>query len=709
VLAEMTQAEKFDFMAGDGFGAGGHTGRNEGIPRLGVPEVDQTDASGGVRQGQATAMPAPISLAATFDPAVARRYAAIVGDEARNKGNDILLGPGVNIHRIPSGGRNFEYLGEDPKLAAELAVGYIEGLQGEGVIADVKHYAVNNQEGLAGGAGSRHRVNAVVDERTLREIYLPAFEAAVKDAGVGTVMEAYNRVNGEYMTENCPLVNDVLKTEWGFEGFALSDYFVAQFSTVDSANCGNDLELPSPVFYTPERLAAAVASGQVAQATIDDRVLHQLRTMFAFGLFDRVPFPENGEIAFDAHSRIARQISERGIALLKNDRRTLPLRLHELDEVAVIGEAADDYAVGTGSSQVNPTRTVSALDGIRSRVGGAARVVHDDGTDPERAARTAAAADVAIVVAATREGEGADRPCLSLAPACNPAPAVDLDGPGPFYGDQDTVIDQVARAQKDTVVVLQSGTPVLMPWLDRVRAVVEAWYPGQEGGNAIAAVLLGDVNPSGRLPVTFPRSEADTPTAGHPERYPGVADNAFYSEGVFMGYRHYDEHGVEPLFPFGHGLSYTSLDYRDLRIRRTRRDAAKVSVTVRNRGRRAGREVVQLYLGMPDPKPGVDQPPKWLRGFENVWLERGESKRVRFRLEPRDFSFWDEERDRFAVAAGCYRVIVGNSSRDVREQGAIALGAAAARQGEADRHGCRSRHHDPGRHPYRGLRQVGRE
>jgi beta-glucosidase len=489
-------------------------------------------------------------------------------------------------------------------------------------------------------------------------------------------MTAYNKVNGEYVAENCPLVRDLLKGEWGFQGFALSDYFLGVYSTVDSANCGEDLENPDPVWYTPERLAAAVASGQVSQATIDDHVLRQLRTLFAFGVFERAPFPENGQIDFDAHSRAAREFSERGMVLLKNDRGRLPLDLSSVDEIAVIGEAADDYAVGAGSSQVDPTRTINPLDGIRERVGADAAVVHDDGTDPDRAARTAAAADVAIVVAATREGEGADRPCLSLAPACNPPPAIDLDGPGPFYGDQDRVIDRVAAAQDDTVVVLQSGTPVLMPWLDRVRAVLEAWYPGQEGGRAIAAVLFGDVNPSGRLPVTFPENAADTPFFGHPERYPGIGNDAVYSEGVFVGYRHYDEHAIEPLFAFGHGLSYTSFDYSGLRIQRRGDGRVDVSVRVRNSGERDGREVPQLYLGMPDPKPGVEQPPRWLRGFRRISLDEDESRRVRFRLNRRDFSYWDAHQDRFAIAPGCYRVMVGGSSRDIRVQGVVAQGDA---------------------------------
>ncbi len=681
VLAAMTQAEKFDFMAGEGLlGLGGHTGRNAGIPRLGVPEVDQTDASAGVRQGEATAMPAPIALAATFDQDLARRYGALVANEAKNRGNDILLGPGVNIMRIPGNGRNFEYFSEDPELAAEVAVAYIEGTQGEGVIADVKHYALNNQEGLPGPVGSRHLVNAIVDERTLREIYLPAFEAAVKDADVGTVMEAYNRVNGAYMTENCPLVVDVLKGDWDFAGFAISDYFVAQQSTVDSANCGNDLEEPSPVHYTPELLGAAVASGQVSQATIDDHVLRQLRTMFAFGLFDRAPFPEAGAIDFAGHGATARKVAGRAMTLLKNRGGRLPLDPGSVERIALIGEAADEYAVGAGSSQVDPIHApVTPLDGIRSRAAAAGiTVVYDDGTDPARAAQVAAAADVAIVVAATHEGEGAggDRPCLSLAPACNPPPPIDLDGPGPLYGDQDAVIAAVGAAQKDTVVVLESGTPVLMPWLRRVKAVLEAWYPGQEGGDAIAAVLFGAVNPAGRLPVTFPKSEADTPFAGHPERYPGINDTATYSEGVFMGYRHYDQHRIKPLFAFGHGLSYTQFRFSDLRVQRApgKRGGAfaKVSLAVTNTGDRRGVAVPQLYLGLPS-RPGVRQPPKALKGFNPIELARDQARRVRFKLDRRAVSYWDAEAHEWRLASGCVRVLVGRSSRKTPLEGTLAV------------------------------------
>jgi beta-glucosidase len=674
VVAQLTQAEKFDLMAADGAGVDGHTGRNEGVPRLGVPEVDQTDASGGVRRGQATAMPAPVSLAATFDRGLTERYAAIVGEEARQKGNDILLGPGVNLHRVPGNGRNFEYFGEDPELAKVIAVAYIEALQDTGVMGDVKHFAANNQEGLPGGAGSRYRVDAVIDERTLRELYLPAFEAAVEEADVATVMTAYNKLNGEYMAENCPLIRDVLEDEWGFDGFTLSDYFLGVYTTVDSANCGLSLENPSPSWFSLDRLTFATAAGAVSQATIDEHVRRQLRTLFTFGVFDRAPFPEDGAIDVDAHSRAAGELAAHGIVLLKNDGDRLPLDRPGVDTIAVIGEAADDYAVGAGSSQVSPTRTITPLDGIRERAGAGARVVHDDGTDPNRAARTAAAADVAVVVAATREGEAADRPCLSLAPACNPQPPIDLDGAGPLYGDQDAVIERVAAAQDDTVVVLQSGTPVLMPWLDRVPAVLEAWYPGQEGGRAIARVLFGDVNPSARLPVTFPAREADTPFAGRPERYPGIGDEAVYSEGVFMGYRHYDEQGIEPLFAFGHGLSYTSFDYSGLSVRRRGEGRVDVSVRVRNTGGRDGREIPQLYLGLPDPKPGVEQPPKWLRHFRRVTLEAGESERVRFTLNRRDFSYWDADADRFTVAPGCYRVMVGASSRDIRVQREVSQG-----------------------------------
>src|SRR6185503_10476811 len=389
--------------------------------------------------------------------------------------------PTINIARTPLGGRTFETYGEDPFLMARLGVGLIEGLQAQGVVASVKHYAANNQE------TNRTTVNADVDERTLREIYLPHFEAAVKEARAGSVLLSYNRTNGEYMAENAALVNGVLKREWGFDGFTLSDAWGAH-STIGSANHGLDVEL-SEEYYAPPLLSAAVLSGQVSEATIDEHVLRLLRVMFRFGMFDRPEFPRDGPIDVDAHGAVAREAAERGAVLLKNRGGLLPLDAGRLKSIAVIGPDADAYKYGGLSAAVDAFYTVTPRQGIERRAGDGVEVRYARGDNRIEAAEVARSSDVAIVVASDSlfTNEGLDKPCLSL--QCPPE-----------KGDEDGLIDTVAAANPDTVVVLETGTPVLMPWVDRVRAVLEAWYPGEEGGTAIARVLFGDVDPAGRLP-----------------------------------------------------------------------------------------------------------------------------------------------------------------------------------------------------------------
>ena len=660
----MTREEKFDLMAGDEpagvltAGENDHTGTSDGIPRLGVPTVYYTDGPLGVRQGRATAMPAPIGLAATFSPALAARYAALVGDEAKKKGNDVIHAPTVNIMRTPLAGRTFEAFGEDPLLTSRIAVSYIRAMERAGVLGNVKHYAANNQE------VNRFTVNAVVDERTLREIYLPHFEASVREARVGSVMAAYNSVNAEPMTENRPLLLDVLKGDWGFEGYVLTDYGFAQRSTDRAANNGLDLEMPFRGWYSRMALTLAVESGAVSQATIDEHVRRILRTMFAYGMFDRPAYRnEPAQIDVRGHGAVARDVEQAATVLLRNDGGALPLDASRLRSIALIGEDADRYVTGGGSANVRPFYSVTPREGIGRRAGPRVDVRYDDGEDPERAAQVARSSDVAIVFASDSQTEFADKPCLSL--RC-----------GNPDRDQDALIEEVGRANRNTIVVLETGGPVLMPWVDDVRAVVEAWYPGVEGGNALAAVLFGDADPSGRLPASFPRREEDKP-ASSPEQYPGVAEQAHYSEGVFVGYRHYDERGIEPLFPFGHGLSYTTFGYGGLRIERGRGDTrATVSAAVRNTGRRPGVEVAQLYLGMPDPSRDVQQPPKVLRGFSRVVLAPGGSRRVRFPLDSRAVSYWDAAADAWRVAPGCYEVMVGRSSRDIHLRGVLPVGGA---------------------------------
>ncbi|HEX8105613.1 MAG TPA: glycoside hydrolase family 3 C-terminal domain-containing protein [Solirubrobacteraceae bacterium] len=679
LLEAMTPQEKYELM-------GGQTtpeinSLNEAIPRLGIPEVRFTDGPAGIRQtanpeGRTTQMPAPLALAATFDPALAHEYAATVADEARRKGRNVLLAPTMNLLRTPRNGRTFEAFGEDPFLTARMAVGYVEGVQSARVVADPKHYAANNQEGIGfvpgtgGAVGSRQTTNAIVDERTLREMYLPHFEATVREAHAGTVMLAYNRVNGQYAAENEKLVNGILKGEWGFDGFALSDYLATR-STVASANNGLDLELPQAAFYRPEPLAAAVAASQISPATIDDHVRRILRVMFRFGMFEDGTLPADLPIDEKGHAAVSRRVAEAGAVLLRNEGGRLPLDARKLKSIAVLGQFASLNQGGGGSAQVTPFFSVAAREAIATRAGGGVAIRYDEGRDPARAAAVARGADVALVFVADSQDEFGDKPCLSLQCGSSPNHA---------SRDQDGLVRAVAAANPETVVVMQAGGPVLTPWRDAIRALLQVWYPGQVGGEAIAALLFGDADPSGKLPATFPRAEADEPVTS-PEQYPGVAENARYSEGVFVGYRHFDERGIEPAYPFGFGLSYTSFALSKLKVA-PRGEGVRVRATVRNTGARAGTEVAQLYVGMPDPRPGVAQPPRQLKGFARVALSPGQRRRVTFELDARAFSYWDTRSQAWTVAPGCYAIAVGTSSRDLPLNAVVARGDGVRCAGE---------------------------
>ncbi len=689
LLAAMTPQERIAMLAGDELTgvAGGehrHTGTQDGIPRLDVPTIYYSDGPVGPRQGKVTAMPAPMANAATWSPAVNLAYGRLVAQEARAKGNDVIYAPNVNLMRTPLNGRTFEAFGEDPFLVAHTAVAWIRGAQSTGVLANVKHFAANNQEGYSSaadesrpgqplgpppdpGRGGRMNVNVHADERTLRETELVPFEAAVRKAHVASVMCAYNKLNGPYACQSPFLLEHVLGG-WRFRGFVLSDYGAAH-DTGASLRSGLDFE-PWPGYdvYGPAPVNAALALGQATQADVDRHVLRMLRTFFAYGVFDREAFRDNTDsIPQKAHRKVAQRVEEQAITLLVNRKRMLPLSARHLKSIAVIGAGGDRFITGGGSGNVMPFRYVSPRQAIAARVRKRTRVLVDDGSDPQRAAEVARSAQVAVVLAPDYQTEGVDRRCLSL--QCPSA-----------FGDQDELIRRVARANPHTVVVLETGGPTLTPWRDDVAALLEAWYPGQEGGKAIARVLFGDVDPGGRLPGTFPRSEDDEPTAGDPEKYPGVNDQEYYKEGVFIGYRWWDEHGLRPAFPFGFGLSYTSW-----KLDRFRLHGSTVTARISNRGDRAGSTVVQLYLGLPSSR-SVPQPPRQLRGSQKVFVRPGKSLRVGFTLPDRAFAHWDGERARWRVSPGCYRVEVGFSSRDLVRVGSISRGGAR---------GCRhGRSHD---------------
>ena len=666
LLAAMTLDEKIGLLAGDELTGvsgqeGTHTGTSNGIERLGVPPLYFSDGPVGTRQGQATGMPSSISVAASFEPRTAFTHASVIGDEVRRKGNDVVYAPTVNIMRTPLGGRTFEGFGEDPYLVAGTAVGWIRGVQRQGVIGNIKHYAINNQEGVGvpapgapvgvGVVGSRMDVDARVSERAMREIYLPAFEDAVAKANVGSVMCSYNRVNGQYACENEHLLNEILKRDWRFKGFVLTDYGAAK-NTIASLNNGLDLDIWPALVYNPLLVQAALTTSQVSLDTIDGHVRRILRTMFAFGVFDRKPRSDlTSTIDQAAHHAAAGAVEARGIVLLKNAGGLLPLREKRLTKVAVIGPEATKLKDGGGSSAINEFRTTTPLQALTARLG-ANRVVYDDGSDPARAAQVANAADVAIVIVGDQMTEGVDKAEPTLG-------SDQQDGI-----DRDALISAVNAAQPRTVTVLQTGAPVLTPWRGQVRALVEMWYPGQNGGTALARVLFGDVDPGGRLPATFPARAADLPTAGDPEKYPGVGEVVHYKEGVLVGYRWYDAHRLPVAYPFGHGLSYTSFGYSGLRIERTSRHSAVVRFRVTNTGSRRGFAVPQLYVGMPRPA-GVVQPPRQLKGFAKLDLAPGASRIVTLRLDRRSLAYWNDAADGWRIEPGCYRIEIGTSSRDL--------------------------------------------
>jgi beta-glucosidase len=670
LLGALTPDEKIGLLAGDDLTGvcacytGSHTGLERGVARVGVPPVFFSDGPVGPRQGQTTAMPIPMALAATFDRRLAVAHGAVIGDEARHKGNDVVFGPTVNIMRTPLAGRTFEAYGEDPYLDSQMAVGWVRGLQAQGVIADVKHFAANNQEGdspLANAGspnqplgppaveGNRMLVDEQIDERTLREIYLPHFEAAIKQAHAGTVMCSYNKVNGTYACENDHLIHQILEQEWGFQGMVLADYGAAHDAGA-SLRGGLDFEPWPGLAYGPLQVRLALTTGQATQAQVDEHVRRYLRTLFAFGVFDRDAYADDDtRIDKTAHASTAQGIEESAITLLENRRRTLPLGAPKT--IAVIGAPATTFTTGGGSGNVKPFAFRDPLSAIKARAKGS-RVLYDDGSDAGRAAALAKRADVAIVFAADYQSEGADRACLTLE-----CPNV--------HGDQDGLIGAVAGAQPKTVAVLETGGPVLTPWRDKVAALLEAWYPGQDAGPAIARVLFGDADPGGRLPATFPRSEADLPTAGDPEAYPGVGETVAYKERLLVGYRFYDAKAKQPAYPFGFGRSYTRFRFSKLRLRR-RGSAVKVALTVRNTGRRTGWAVPQVYVAQP---PDAGEPARQLRAFTKLRLEPRTARRVRFTLGRRAFAHWDAG---WKVTPGCYTVHVGAFPLHRR----IALGGA---------------------------------
>lgn len=658
---------------------GGGAGYIQGVPRLGIPDINMIDSAtgSGSTVQPSTTFPATIALAASWDRVLAYRFGATIADQLREQGFSMGLGGGTNLARDPRGGRMFEYLGEDPVLAGEMLAARTRATQDHHVIATVKHYVGNEQETNRSGG------NDTIDERTLRELYLLPFEIAVEQAQPGSVMCSYNKINGDYACENAHVLNDVLKGDWHFQGQVQSDWGAAH-STAKAINAGLDEEedVGPTVFLTPDLVKQALASNQVTQARLDDMVRRKLYVMVRTGVMDD-PAKGGQSIDFDAARRFTQYTEEQSIVLLKNQDRQLPLDASSVKKIAVIGGHADVGVItGGGSGDTRdpvtgafpgcggltfptstgcswwpnpwiklPTPITSAIKNLAPNAT-VAFAGSEDMQSPFRAytqaeidaaANLARQSDVAIVFVTQSSGE--DFGELYSLGLSNPS-------------NQDALVEAVAQANPHVVVVLENGNPVLMPWKDQVSAIVEAWYPGEGGGNAIANVLFGKVNPSGKLPVTFPLRDADTPTWNN-----GVlAQNPVYAEGLKIGYRWYDAKNIQPMFPFGHGLSYTHFAYSDLGVRPNADGSTTVSFSLRNDGSVAGAEVPQVYLaGLNDPV----EPPKRLVGWEKVSLNPGEQRRVRVTVPAQMRRIWDTSRDAWKIAAGG-QFYVGASSGDIR-------------------------------------------
>ncbi len=796
LLKRLTLEEKISLLGGTGFAT-------KPIERLGIPELKMSDGPLGVRWGNSSAFPAGIAMAATWDTSLINKIGISIGQEVKGKGRDAILGPCVNIARIPQGGRNFESFGEDPYLTSRMAVSYIEGVQSQDVAATVKHFAVNNQE------HERMFVNVKIDHRALNEIYLRAFKAAVKEAKVLAIMAAYNKLNGAYCSENDYLLETKLKKDWGFTGLAMSDWG-AVHSSIPTANGGLDLEMPYGTYLNDSTLIDAIKNGTVKESTIDDKVRRILRVMFELGLFDKRHLPDNNLINTKEHREVALKTAKEGIVLLKNNHNDLPLDQKNIKSITVIGPGANHARVGGGgSSMVNPVFSVSPLEALQNKIGSKIKinfaegvildgdghsidssffylpnnpskhglvaeffdnknldgipiltridkeinfnwrnnapfdgfrnenysirwttiikpaktgeylidVTSDDGSrlfldgklivdawsdhaaevhsyktkliagksyslqyeyyqnggdavaklgwrPPNEdliaeAVSVAKKSDVVVVFAGTSqffESEGFDRANLNLP------------------NGQDKLIEALAKANKNVIVVLNSGSPVIMNnWINKVSGVLEAWFGGEEVGNAIADVLLGDYNPSGKLPVTFPKSWKDCSAY---KTYKAQDSVSNYSDGIFVGYRHFDKDNIQPLFPFGFGLSYTKFSYSGLKIEpATDSDGNfKIAFKVENSGKVLGTEIPQLYLSMLNSK--VARPAKELKAFDRITLKPGETKEVEFYVNRNALAYFNDKNESWITEPGKVKVMVGSSSRDIRLAGEFTISKA---------------------------------
>jgi beta-glucosidase len=666
-----------------------------GVPRLGIPEVWMTDGPHGIRpevlwdewdqagwtNDSCIAFPALTALAATWDRDLSLLYGKSIGEEARYRKKDVLLGPGVNIYRTPLNGRNFEYMGEDPYLASQMVVPYIKGVQQNGVAACVKHYALNNQE------IDRHTVNVVVDDRALYEIYLPAFKAAVQEGGAWSIMGAYNKYKNQWACQNEYLLIDILRKEWGFDGAVVSDWGGVN-NTKQAVYNGLDMEFGSWTdglsegasnaydnYYLAQPFLKMLKSGEADVALVDQKVRNILRLIFRTSMNPNRPW---GSFGSPEHGAAGRSIAQSGIVLLKNSKNILPIDTDKSKKILVVGEnAIKAMTVGGGSSSLKAKYEISPLEGIKKRIGSSASVTYargyvgdiggeyngvvtgqdlsDSRTAEElikEAVDFAKVSDLVIFIGGLNKSDHQD------------SESFDRKGLELPYG-QDEVIAQLAKANKNLVVVNVSGNAVAMPWEKSVPAIVQTWYNGSESGTALASILMGDVNPSGKLPFSFPVRLNDV-GAHRLGDYPGKGE-VEYREGIFVGYRWFEKEKIQPLFPFGHGLSYTTFDYGKVVLgsnKMTKGSTMSVTVDVTNSGLRDGAEVVQLYVR--DVKSSVVRPLKELKGFEKVYLKKGETRKVTLTIDTQALSYFDADRHEWVAEPGEYEVIIGSSSAQVK-------------------------------------------
>ncbi|WP_277034133.1 beta-glucosidase family protein [Propionimicrobium lymphophilum] len=628
------------------------------IDELGIPRFRITNGPVGVGMGDgtpsppATALPMTIGVAASFDREVAKEYGDVIGSETATLGQHVLEGPAVCLHRTTIAGRNFEYFSEDPFLSGVMGVEVTKAIQSHDIIAMVKHYVLNDQE------TERFRNSVEVDENVMRELYLLPFEMVIKDGECAAVMSAYNRIRGVYATEYYYTLTKILRDEWGFEGYVQSDFWSTR-SAAPSLNAGLDHEMPDAKWLNEENVKAALSDTSLEEKTIDRALIRRYTQMFRFNQFDRPYDP--GEIDAKAHGEISRKLGAQMAVLLKNDEGLLPIE--PSGKIVIIGQktfAGKACQGGGGSSKVDPLYTVDPLPGMQDilkEMGADATaelfVVADDLSNLDDAKKAAEDADIVVLMAGLVATEGADMPDANM------------------FNDQNTMLDELLGINPKTILVMKDSAPVLMPWVDKAPTILEVWNQGTEDGHVVADLIFGRINPSGKVPTTYPVSEDDVFYAGHPERYPGTDEGAGYpvirySEGLQVGYRWFQAQDIKPLFAFGHGLSYTSFELSDFTVNTDKVGDSPVTATVKvtNTGSRAGAEVVQAYLGIP-----VDgQPPKRLVGFDKVYLEPGESKTAKIVIDPNatnhPFSVWCNALGDFDIKPGDYTLYVGTSSED---------------------------------------------